>query len=118
MKTGASILRGDIIIVNFEPVRGSEQGKIRPAVVIQNNIGNKYSKLVIVSPVTGKIYDRELPIHVKVTAQESGLVKDSTILLNHIRSVDKSRIRKKIGKLDGYTMSKVDEAIKVSLGLE
>jgi len=105
------------VVVNFNPVMGSEQGKVRPAVVIQNDLGNKYSKLTIVSPLTGKYYPKHLPFHVRVAANELALKKDSTILLNHIRTIDKSRITKRVGKLDREIMKKVDIAIKVSLDL-
>jgi mRNA interferase MazF len=118
MKAGMNIYRGDLVIVNFEPIKGSEQGKIRPAVVLQNDVGNKFSKLTIVVPLTGKIYDKNLPFHVQVVAEDSGLKKDSTVLLNHIRTIDKSRIGKKIGKLDHGIMKKIDTAIKISLDLE
>lgn len=113
-----NIRRGDIIIVNFNPVIGSEQGKIRPALVIQNDIGNIYSKLTIVAPLTGKYYLKYLPFHVRLSASESSLKKDSTILLNQIRTIDKSRIIKKIGKLDKQIMKQVDAAIKISLDLD
>jgi mRNA interferase MazF len=112
------IKRGNILFVDFEPVRGSEQGRIRPAIVIQNDILNKFSPLTIVAPVTSKIYDKEYPTNVFIKKEDSKLNNNSTILLNQIRTIDKRRIIKKLGSLDIYTMNKVDMAIKVSLGLE
>ena len=111
------IYRGDVLIVDFEPKRGSEQGGIRPALVIQNNSGNKFSPLMIVAPITAKSYEKEYPTNVSLSAKESGLKKDSTILLNQIKTIDKRRVGKKIKKLDSSIMKKVDIAIKVSLGL-
>ena len=98
--------RGDILLVNFEPAKGSEQGKIRPAIVVQSDLLNKYSTLTIVAPVTSKIYDKEYPTNVFITKEDSGLEKDSTILLNQIRTVDKRRIIKKLSTLDKYSMSR------------
>lgn len=109
--------RGDILLVNFEPVRGSEQGRVRPAVVIQNNILNRYSPLTIVAPLTSKIYDIEYLTNVSILKGDSCLDKDSTILLNQIRTIDKRRIIKKLGFLDAYFIDKVDAALKISLGL-
>jgi len=112
------IKRGDIIIANLEPVVGSEQGRIRPVLIVQNNILNKYSPTTIAVPITSKIYTKEFPTNVFISKMDSGLDKDSTILLNQIRAIDKARLMKKIGSLDFQLMSKVDLAIKVSLGLD
>jgi len=109
--------RGDILLVNFEPAKGSEQGKIRPAIVVQSDLLNKYSPLTIVAPVTSKIYDKEYPTNVFITKEDSGLEKDSTILLNQIRTVDKRRIIKKLSTLDKYSMSRVDFCLKICLDL-
>ena len=89
------IERGDIIIVDLEPVKGSEQGGIRPSVIIQNDIGNKYSPTTIIAPITGKKFSKEFPTNVKLLKDDSGLEKDSVILLNQIKTIDKSRIIKK-----------------------
>ena len=113
-----TISRGDIVLVDLQTGKGSEQGGMRPAVVIQNDVSNKYSSTTIVAPLTSKFYMKEYPTNVEVTAEESGLHVDSTILLNQIRTIDKSRIIKKISCLSSEVMSKVDIAIKVSLGLE
>ncbi len=109
------IRRGDIVVANLEPVIGSEQGGIRPVLIIQNDLGNKYSTTTIIVPITSTIMKKDYPINVQVS---SGLKKESTILLNQIRTVDKERILRKIGKLDLETMKKVDEAIKISLDLD
>lgn len=111
------IKRGDILLVNFEPVKGSEQGRIRPAIVIQNNILNKFSPLTIVAPVTSKIYEKEYPTNVFIKQDDSVLNNDSTILLNQIRTIDKRRIMRKLGALDIFFMNKIDLAIKICLGL-
>lgn len=112
------IRRGEIFLVNFEPALGREQGKIRPALVIQNDMGNKYSPLTIVAPITSKKFAKEYPTNVCVEKKDSGLDKDSTILLNQIKTIDKSRIIKRISVLNNLSMKKVDLAIKVSLALD
>ena len=112
-----SIKRGDIVIVNLNPVKGSEQGKIRPAVIIQNNISNLYSPTTIIAPITSKVYNKEYPTNVFLNKKDSGLSKDSTILLNQIRTIDKLRIIKKIKTLEKEIMSRIDLAIKISLAL-
>ncbi|MBU0962855.1 MAG: type II toxin-antitoxin system PemK/MazF family toxin [Nanoarchaeota archaeon] len=111
------IKRGDLVLVNLDPVIGSEQGKIRPAVIIQNNLGNDYSPTTIIAPITSKIFSKEYPTNVQISAKESGLEKDSTILLNQIRTIDKVRIVKKLNSLDITIMEKVDYAIKSSLDI-
>lgn len=112
------IRRGDIFWVNLEPVAGSEQGGIRPCLIIQNNYGNKYSPLTIVAPITSKKFNKEFPTNVAILKKDSGLNRDSTILLNQIRTIDKSRLIKKVGSLDSYTLGKVGKALKISLALE
>ena len=112
------IKRGDILLVNFEPVKGSEQGRIRPAIVIQNDILNKFSPLTIVAPVTSKVYEKEYPTNVFIKRDESVFNNDSTILLNQIRTVDKRRIVKRLGSLDTFFMNKIDLAIKICLALD
>lgn len=110
--------RGDIVLANLEPAVGSEQGNIRPVLIIQNNISNQYSPTTIIAPITSKLYEKEFPTNVFVSKRDSGLDKDSTILLNQIRTIDKSRIRKIIGFFDNGIMKSVDVAIRVSLGLQ
>ena len=111
------ILRGDIFLINFDPAKWSEQGRVRPALIIQNDISNQHSPLTIVAPITSKIYQKDYPTNVIINKKESNLDKDSTILLNQIRAIDKSRVIKKLGSLKKEIMSKVDLAINVSLGL-
>lgn len=111
------IKRGDIILVNLDPVTGSEQGKIRPALIIQNDYGNEYSPTTIVAPITSKIFSKDFPTNVQISTKESELKEDSTILLNQIRTIDKSRIIKRLGKVNASLFNKVDLAIKVSLDL-
>ena|SRR3989344_2241751 len=111
------IKRGDIVLVNFEPVRGSEQGGIRPSLVIQNDIFNKYSPTTIVAPITSKLFKKEYPTNVTLKKEDSRLNQDSTVLLNQIKTIDKSRIIRKISLLDFYSMKKVDLALKISLDL-
>lgn len=112
------IKRGDIVLVDFEPVKDSEQGGIRPALVVQNNIYNKYSPTTIVAPITSKFYKKEYPTNVFLFKTDSNLDRNSTILLNQIKTIDKLRIRKKISSLGIEIMEKVDLAMKISLGLE
>ena len=109
--------RGDIVLVNLDQVLGSEEGKTRPALVIQNDLGNKYSPTTIVAPITSKKFSKEFPTNVQITAKDSGLEKESTILLNQIRTIDKSRIIKRLDKLNEQIIEKVDLAIKISLDL-
>lgn len=108
--------RGDVILVDLEPVIGSEQGKVRPAVVIQNDIANEYSPVLIVAAITSS--SRAIhPTDVEVPASEGGLRKNSKILLNQIRTIDKQRVVDKWGHLSDETMAKIDEALKISLSL-
>ncbi len=110
--------RGDIVLVNFEPVKGSEQGGVRPSIIIQNNIFNNYSPTTIVAPITSKIFKKEYPTNVILKKENSNLNQDSIILLNQIKTIDRQRIIKKLGVLDNFTMKKVDLAIKISLELD
>ena len=112
------IKRGDIILVNLEPVKGSEQGGVRPCLIIQNDKGNKYSPLTIIAPLTSKQFTKEFSTNVFVSRDDSELDKDSTILLNQIKTIDKSRIIKKISSLNSFLMNKVDMATKISLALD
>ena len=112
------IKRGDIFLANLEPVVGNEQGGIRPVLVIQNDISNKYSPVIIIAMVTSRIYEKEYPTNVFIKKEISSLDRDSTILLNQIRTVDKRRIIRKLSTLDNFTMHKVDLAIRISLGIE
>ncbi len=114
-----SIKRGEILLVNFDPVKGSEQGKTRPAVIVQNDIGNAYSSTTIVVPITSRIREKNYPTDVFVTAKEIGLEKDGTINCAQISTISvKHRALKKLGALNPSTMKKVDEALKTSLELK
>jgi len=114
---GIKIKKGDVVLVDLNPVKGHEQGKVRPAVIIQNNLGNEYSPTTIVAPITSKIFTKEFPTNVYLEKKDSGLKINSTILLNQIRTSDKSRIIKKFKKLDKELIDKIDLAIKISLGI-
>lgn len=111
------IKRGDIFLVKLEPVRGSQQRGIRPVLIIQNNISNEYSPITIIAPITSRIYEKDYPTNVFISKEDSKLEKDSTILLNQIRAIDKSRIIRKISSLSHFNISKVDIAIKIALAL-
>jgi mRNA interferase MazF len=109
--------RGDVYFADLSPVVGSEQGGQRPVVVIQNNIGNKFSPTVIVAAITAKISKASLPTHVEVSGDMVGLAKDSVILLEQIRTVDKQRLYQKLGQIDDDLMRIVDAKLMISLGL-
>ena len=110
------IARGDLYSACLDPVVGSEQGGIRPVLVVQNDVGNRYSPTVIVLAVTGQINKTRLPTHVAVEARGNGLMKDSVILAEQIRTLDKRRLRERIGAVSPEIMEKVSEALRVSLG--
>jgi mRNA interferase MazF len=117
MKDG-EIRRGEIFLANLEPILGSEQGGVRPVVIIQNDIGNQYSTTTIIAPITSSVMKKEYPTNVFIKKEDSAIKRDSTILLNQIKAIDKRRILKKLGILDSFTMNKVDRALKISLGLD
>lgn len=112
------IKRGDVFFAQLNPVVGSEQGGTRPVLIIQNDIGNQYSPTTIVAAITSQIMKAKLPTHVEVSAGQSGLERDSVILLEQIRTIDKSRLKHKVAVLEEEIMAKVDEALSISLGLE
>lgn len=111
------IKRGDIFYADLSPVIGSEQGGVRPVLVVQNDIGNKYSPTVIAAAITSQINKAKLPTHIEISAQDYGLQKDSVILLEQIRTIDKKRLKEKIGHLDDELMDKVNEALSISFAL-
>ncbi len=111
------VKRGDIFFAELNPVIGSEQGGTRPVLVIQNDIGNQYSPTTIVAAITAQIQKAKLPTHVEIGSDKSGLDRDSVVLLEQIRTIDKSRLKKKVAFLDEEIMSRVNEAIEISLGL-
>jgi len=112
------IKRGDIVLVNLNPGKGSEQAGVRPCLIIQNDTGNEYSPTTIVAAITSKKFSKEYPTNINLSSKESKLDRDSTILLNQIRTIDKKRIIKKISSLDYNYMNKVNLAIKTSLNLD
>jgi len=112
-----NVKRGDVFYADLSPVVGSEQGGIRPVLVIQNDIGNKYSPTIIVAAITSQINKAKLPTHVEISAPEYGLPKDSVVLLEQVRTIDKKRLKEKIGRFNDEMMAKVDECLKISLGL-
>ena len=111
------VKRGDIFYADLSPVVGSEQGGMPPGLVVQNDTGNKHSPTVIAAAITSQTSKARLPTHIELNAQSVGLTRDSVILLEQIRTIDKSRLRERMGKLDDNTMTKVDNAIAVSFGL-
>jgi mRNA interferase MazF len=112
------VKRGDIYYADLSPVVGSEQGGIRPVLIVQNDVGNKYSPTVIAAAITSRINKAKMPTHIELCAKEYGLNKDSVILLEQIRTIDKQRLREKTGRLDDELMKRVDEALSVSFGLD
>ena len=117
VNTNLDIKRGYLYYADLSPVVGSEQGGVRPVLIIQNDIGNKYSPTVIVAAITSQINKAKLPTHIEISANEYGLNKDSVILLEQIRTIDKKRLREKIGCLDKNMMLKVNNSLQISLGL-
>ena len=111
------IKRGDIYYADLSPVVGSEQGGMRPVLIVQNDTGNRHSPTVIAAAITSQTGKARLPTHIELNAHSVGLSRDSVILLEQIRTIDKSRLRERMGKLDDVTMNKVDNAIAVSFGL-
>ena len=108
---------GDIYYADLSPVVGSEQGGIRPVLIVQNDTGNKYSPTVICSAITSQINKAKLPTHIELSAQDYALAKDSVVLLEQIRTIDKKRLREKVCHLDSAIMQKVNKALLISLGL-
>ena len=111
-----TIKRGELYYADLSPVVGSEQGGVRPVLVVQNDVGNKYSPTVIAAAVTSQLTKAKLPTHIAISAGEYGLPKDSVVLLEQIRTIDKRRLREKIGELPISMMNKVNDALMISLG--
>lgn len=111
------IKRGDIVLADLSPVIGSEQGGMRPVLVIQNNIGNKYSTTVIVAAITAQITKSKLPTHIEIKNGNYGLTRNSVVLLEQIRTIDKKRLSQKIGHIDDDLIDKVNSGLFISLGL-
>ena len=112
-----NIKRGDIFYADLSPVIGSEQGGLRPVLIVQNDVGNKYSPTVIAAAITSRMSKTRLPTHIDVYASDAGLTKDSVILLEQIRTIDKQRLKEKMGHLTDRMMAEVDDALSVSFGL-
>lgn len=111
------VKRGDVFYADLSPVVGSEQGGVRPVLIVQNDIGNKYSPTVICAAITSQINKAKLPTHIEIDATSYDLVKDSVVLLEQIRTIDKKRLKEKICHLDKELMSKVDKGLTISFGL-
>lgn len=111
------IRRGDIYYADLSPVVGSEQGGVRPVLIIQNDVGNRHSPTVIAAAITSQINKARLPTHIELGARSYGLSKDSVVLLEQIRTIDKTRLKERMGRLDERLMQRVDDAIAVSFGL-
>ena len=111
------VKRGDIFYADLSPVIGSEQGGIRPVIIMQNDIGNRYSPTVIVAAITSQINKAKLPTHVEISSEEYGLNRDSVVLLEQIRTLDKRRLKEKIGHMTESDMEKVNRALLISLSL-
>ena len=111
------VKRGDIFYADLSPVVGSEQGGIRPVLIIQNDIGNKHSPTVICAAITSKMNKAKLPTHIEIDAKKFRLVKNSVVLLEQIRTIDKQRLREQVCHLDQELMKKINEALKISLEL-
>ena len=111
------VKRGDIYYADLSPVVGSEQGGMRPVLIVQNDVGNRYSPTVIAAAITSRMDKARLPTHIGVSASEAGLTRNSVVLLEQMRTLDKQRLREKMGHLDDAYMTAIDNAISVSLGL-
>ena len=112
-----NIKRGDIYYADLSPVVGSEQGGIRPVLIVQNDVGNRFSPTVIAAAITSQQSKANLPTHIPLQADSSGLAKDSVVLLEQVRTIDKRRLKEKMGTLDNVSMGEVDMALSVSFGL-
>lgn len=110
--------RGDIYYADLSPVVGSEQGGVRPVLIVQNDVGNKFSPTVIAAAITSQHDKANLPTHIEVNAENTGLLKDSVVLLEQVRTLDKHRLKEKMGRLDPGSMDRVNQAISISLGLQ
>ncbi|MDE6731484.1 MAG: type II toxin-antitoxin system PemK/MazF family toxin [Oscillospiraceae bacterium] len=112
-----TVKRGEIYYADLSPVVGSEQGGIRPVLIVQNDVGNKHSPTVIAAAITSKQEKNKLPTHISVQASSCGLAKDSVVLLEQVRTLDKRRLKERMGELDSGSMQQVNDALQVSLGL-
>lgn len=111
------VRRGEIYYADLSPVVGSEQGGVRPVLIVQNDVGNKYSPTVIAAAITSQKEKAKLPTHIEINAQRCGLAKNSVVLLEQIRTIDKKRLKEKMGQLDDLSMQQINAALSVSFGL-
>ena len=111
------IRRGDIFYADLRPVIGSEQGGVRPVLIVQNNTGNKHSPTVICAAITSKMNKAKLPTHVEISAKDNGITKDSVILLEQVRTIDKSRLKEKLCHLEGDIIEQIDRALAISFAI-
>ena len=112
------VRRGDIYYADLRPVVGSEQGGIRPVLIIQNDMGNKHSPTIICAAITSKMNKAKLPTHVELDSERYGIVKDSVILLEQVRTIDKSRLKERVCHLDSEVLRRIDKALKISLSID
>ena len=112
-----NVRRGDIFYADLSPVVGSEQGGIRPVLIVQNDVGNRFSPTVIAAAITSQKDKARLPTHIQLNCLGSGLARDSIVLLEQIRTIDKRRLKEHMGRLDDTSMTRVDEALQISFGL-
>jgi mRNA interferase MazF len=113
-----TIKRGDIYYADLSPVVGSEQGGVRPVLIVQNDVGNRYSPTVIAAAITSQTGKARLPTHIELSAHTYGLSKDSVVLLEQVRTIDKKRLKERMGRVDEGLMSRIDGALAVSFGLQ
>ncbi|MEG0910379.1 MAG: type II toxin-antitoxin system PemK/MazF family toxin [Ruthenibacterium sp.] len=111
------VRRGEVFYADLSPVIGSEQGGVRPVLIVQNDVGNRHSPTVIAAAITSKQDKTNLPTHIGIKAGEGGLVRDSVVLLEQIRTLDKHRLRERAGQIDGTMQQKINEALEISFGL-
>ena len=112
-----TVRRGDIYYADLSPVVGSEQGGIRPVLIVQNDVGNKFSPTVIAAAITSQSQKAKLPTHIQINASSTGLAKDSIVLLEQVRTLDKQRLKEKMGSLDQYSMDMINKALSIRFGL-
>ncbi len=112
-----SVKRGDIFYADLSPVVGSEQGGVRPVLIVQNDVGNRYSPTVIAAAITSQKEKSKLPTHIEINSQVCGLSRDSVVLLEQIRTLDKKRLKEKMGRLDDGSMGQINQALSISFGL-
>ena len=113
-----SIRRGDIYYADLSPVVGSEQGGVRPVLIVQNDVGNRFSPTVIAAAITSQRGKAKLPTHILLDSQTTGLSRDSIVLLEQVRTIDKHRLKERMGRLDSGSMDRVDQALSISFGLD